>query len=110
MRGTTTRTESVDRRGARIERAALELFRSRGFDRVTVADVCAAAGVGPATFYRHFGTKDAVVFAYQDDFMAALQAALGAAARLPERARLPAVLGGFADFLESQSEALALRD
>src|SRR3712207_7644572 len=57
---------SREQRRARIEAAALELFRSRGFDHVTVEDVCAEAGVGPATFYRHFGTKEGVVFAYRE--------------------------------------------
>jgi AcrR family transcriptional regulator len=109
MRG-TTRTESVDQRRARIERAALELFRSGGFDRVTVEDVCAAAGVGPATFYRHFGTKEGVVFSYRAGFVTALRTAIDEAAALPERARLTAVIGRFGEFLETQSEMLALRD
>jgi len=101
---------SREARRARIEHAALELFRVRGFDQVTVEDVCAVAGVAPATFYRYFGTKEEVVFAYQGDFTAALQEALAAAAGVPETDRLPAVLRAFAAFLESQRELLALRD
>ena len=97
-------------RRARIEQTALELFRTRGFDRVTVEDVCAGAGVAPATFYRLFGTKEDVVFAYTDGFAAALHEALDSAAAEPEEARLPIVLVRFADFLESQQDALALRD
>jgi AcrR family transcriptional regulator len=97
-------------RRARVERTALELFRARGFDRVTVEDVCAGAGVAPATFYRLFGTKEDVVFAYTGGFTVALQEALDAASAEPEPARLPIVLVRFADFLESQQEALALRD
>ena len=101
---------SREQRRARIEQAALELFRTRGFDRVTVEDVCVEAGVAPATFYRHFGTKEEVVFAYREGFNEALRAALDAAADLPVAARLPAVLHRFAEYLESQSDALALRD
>jgi AcrR family transcriptional regulator len=93
-----------------MERTALELFRARGFDRVTVEDVCAEAGVAPATFYRQFGTKEEVVFAYTDEFTAALQEALDAAAAVPEAARLPVVLSGFAQFLQSQQAMLAARD
>ena len=63
---------SREQRRARIEKTALELFRTRGFDNVTVEDVCAEAGVAPATFYRHFGTKEEVVFAYREEFAAAL--------------------------------------
>jgi AcrR family transcriptional regulator len=101
---------SRQQRGARIEQAALELFRTRGFDNVTVEDVCAEAGVAPATFYRYFGTKEKVVFAYRDDFSAAMEEAIAAAASRPEDARLPVVLCRFAEFLESQQDVLALRD
>jgi AcrR family transcriptional regulator len=110
MRPTTARARSREQRSARIEQVALELFRSRGFDQVTVEDVCAGAGVGPATFYRHFGTKEGVVFSYRNAFTTALRTAIDAAADLPEPARLTAVLSQFAGFLESQSEMLALRD
>jgi AcrR family transcriptional regulator len=101
---------SREQRRARIEKTALELFRTRGFDNVTVEDVCAEAGVAPATFYRHFGTKEEVVFAYREDFAAALGRALDAAAHVPDAERLPVVLGEFAAFLESQQDLLALRD
>jgi mycofactocin system transcriptional regulator len=55
---------SGDRRGlarARVEQAALELFRLKGFEQVTIDDVAAAAGIGRRTFFRYFATKaDAV--------------------------------------------------
>src|SRR5918998_4402942 len=104
MGGTSGRARSQQERSAHIEQVALELFRSRGFDHVTVEDVCAEAGVGPATFYRHFGTKEGVVFSYQESFAAAVRTALDAAGALPEPARLEAVLRRFAQVLEAQSE------
>ncbi|MGY1643214.1 TetR/AcrR family transcriptional regulator [Geodermatophilus sp. SYSU D00703] len=110
MAPTSPSAGSREQRRARIEQTALELFRTRGFDNVTVEDLCAEVGVAPATFYRHFGTKEDVVFAYEDDFSAALRTALGAAAHVPESARLPVVLCEFAAFLESQQDLLALRD
>jgi AcrR family transcriptional regulator len=102
--------DSRQQRRARIEKTALELFRARGFDNVTVEDVCAEAGVAPATFYRHFGTKEEVVFAYREDFTRALREALDAGGQVAEAERLPVVLGGFAAFLESRQDLLALRD
>jgi AcrR family transcriptional regulator len=101
---------SREERRARIEQVALELFRTRGFDQVTVEDVCAEAGVAPATFYRYFGTKEEVVFAYQEGFTAALRRAMDAAARAGEATRLSVALEEFAAFLESQQDLLALRD
>ncbi|MGY1634173.1 TetR/AcrR family transcriptional regulator [Geodermatophilus sp. SYSU D01186] len=110
MARTSPYAGSWEQRRARMEQTALELFRTRGFDNVTVEDVCAEAGVAPATFYRHFGTKEDVVFAYQDDFSAALRTALSDAAHLPAPARMPVILCEFAAFLESQQDLLALRD
>jgi AcrR family transcriptional regulator len=106
----TTRARARAERTARIEQVALELFRTRGFDHVTVEDICARAGVSPATFYRHFGTKDEVVFAYRGDFDRALREAIGTVTDLPEHARLVAVLETFARFLESQRETITARD
>jgi AcrR family transcriptional regulator len=45
----------------RLQRHALALFESRGFDQVTVEEVARAAGVSHMTFYRHFPTKESVV-------------------------------------------------
>jgi len=45
----------------RVQREAVERFVSRGFERVTVEEVAAAAEVSPMSVYRWFGTKEAVV-------------------------------------------------
>ncbi|MGC4747770.1 TetR family transcriptional regulator [Micromonospora sp. DT201] len=50
-----------DARG-RLEAAALELFRERGFEQTTVADIAARAGLDKRTFYRLFGDKREVLF------------------------------------------------
>jgi AcrR family transcriptional regulator len=43
--------------------AAVRLFEERGYDQTTVADIAAAAEVSTRTFFLHFPTKEAVVFA-----------------------------------------------
>ncbi len=44
----------------RILTAAAELFRARGFEAVSVAEVMAAAGLTHGGFYNHFGSKEAL--------------------------------------------------
>lgn len=46
----------------RLERAALELYRERGFDETTVADIAERAGVTERTYFRHFSDKREVLF------------------------------------------------
>jgi AcrR family transcriptional regulator len=46
----------------RLEAAAFELFRERGFDQTTVTDIAARAGLDKRTFYRLFGDKREALF------------------------------------------------
>jgi AcrR family transcriptional regulator len=46
----------------RLEQAAMELYRERGFDQTTVADIAARAGLTERTFFRHFADKREVLF------------------------------------------------
>jgi len=48
-------------RRLRIYDAAVELFRSQGFERTTVSQIAEAADVVPATFFNHFQSKNAVL-------------------------------------------------
>ncbi|NNK67397.1 MAG: TetR/AcrR family transcriptional regulator [Rhodobacteraceae bacterium] len=47
----------------RILKAASRLFRERGIETTSVADVMKAAGLTHGGFYRHFASKDALVAA-----------------------------------------------
>jgi AcrR family transcriptional regulator len=42
--------------------AALELFAAQGYERTTVADIAARAGVTERTFFRHFADKREALF------------------------------------------------
>ena len=52
------RPGKVEQTRARILAAAMDLFTRAGYDKTTVAQIAAAAGVTEMTFYRHFGSKD----------------------------------------------------
>src|SRR5579875_1340343 len=57
---------AATRRGrsqAKIIHAARALFEARGYDDTTIDAIAARAGVGPATIYEHYGTKDALTAA-----------------------------------------------
>lgn len=64
---------------AAVADAALELFRTRGFEEVTVEDIAAAAGISRRTFFRYFESKQEVVLGEFDDELARLAGALRAA-------------------------------
>lgn len=54
-----TTPKSIRTREA-IEEAARELFSINGFDRTTVRDIGARAGIDPSMIIRYFGSKDAL--------------------------------------------------
>lgn len=60
----------------RLQWAALELFRTRGYEEVTAADIAAEAGVTERTFFRHFSDKRDVLFHGEAAFSEALTMAV----------------------------------
>lgn len=58
--GRRERKKAATRRA--LADAALELFLARGFDAVTVAEVADAADVSVTTLFKHFGSKEALLF------------------------------------------------
>ncbi|GGP06235.1 TetR/AcrR family transcriptional regulator [Nonomuraea glycinis] len=59
-----------------IADAALELFLEHGFDRVAVKDVAEAADVSMSGLFKHFPTKESLVFDEEDDVQAGLISAV----------------------------------
>jgi len=66
----------ADRTRERLLLCALDLFERQGFDETTVAQIAAAAGVTPVTFFRHFAAKENVVG--DDPYDPHIVAAIGA--------------------------------
>ena len=60
----------------RLQQAALELYRERGFEQTTTAEIAARAGVNERTYFRHFPDKREVLFDGEADLRAELMQAV----------------------------------
>ena len=59
-----------------ITHHALRLFRERGYEATTIAEIAEAAEISESTFYRYFPTKEAVLLVddFDDELVAAFRA------------------------------------
>jgi AcrR family transcriptional regulator len=54
----------------RLAEAAFALFDERGYEQTTVDDITERAGLGRTTFFRHYRSKDDVIFPDHDHLLA----------------------------------------
>ncbi len=77
------RERKKGRTRADIYNAAMNLFVRRGFDSVTIEDICDSADVARATFFLHFPAKEALLIEYgeraNDELAAAIAEFRGSA-------------------------------
>lgn len=59
--GRETRQEQAQRTKARIFDTAVSLIKAQGYDRVTVSQICQAAGIAKGSFYVHYRAKEDIV-------------------------------------------------
>jgi AcrR family transcriptional regulator len=93
-----------DARG-RLEMAAIDLFRERGYSKTTVADIAERAGLTERTFFRYFTDKREVLFGGSELLEQSIVASLKGAP--PNIAPLEAVvqaLEAAATFLEERRD------
>ncbi|GAB3597336.1 TetR family transcriptional regulator [Microbacterium tumbae] len=91
----------------RLKRTAIDLFSSRGFDAVTVAEIAEAAGVTERTFFRYFGDKREVLFTDQNAYNALFLDALADADATSPLALVEAALRGGGTFFPEQRRPMS---
>jgi AcrR family transcriptional regulator len=93
----------------RLRAAAIGLFRERGYDQTTVAEIAQRAGLTERTFYRHFADKREVLFqggeVLRDALLDGVAAVPGAAGT---RALIDGALEGLGSCFGPERRALAL--
>jgi AcrR family transcriptional regulator len=62
----------------RLAEAAFALFDERGYEQTTVDDIAGRAGVGRTTFFRHYRSKDDVIFPDHDRLLESIRNRLAA--------------------------------
>lgn len=83
-----------------ILQSALALMRERGFDKVSVRDICRTANITTGAFYHHFSSKEALFtkgFSPLDLYM---EQALAGYEDLPPLQRLRIILVNYTEFIE----------
>ena len=56
----------------RLEKAVLDIFSNSDFHKANIRDVAKKAGVSFSTIYKHFGSKERLVFTYVDVWLGKL--------------------------------------
>lgn len=100
-----------EQRETAILTAARELFSKQPWDRVTIAEVASAAGIGKGTMYKHFQSKEAL---YARLVLERSRADLGElravhAASAPQQAMRQVILRAFAQMLGNPMQAQLCR-
>lgn len=93
---------------ARVVDVAIALFAQRGYNAVSVAEICAAADVAPRSFFRYFPAKEDVLLEPIREMADRMQAALAdAPPELSDRDALEGALRTLARYMLDHWEQLA---
>jgi AcrR family transcriptional regulator len=103
------RLEPAERRRLLLD-AAADLFTTRPYAAVSMADVARAAGVSKPLVFRYFGDKRSLFLAALQGVVDQLRLAAEADAALPASERFRGALHGYLDVIERYPHALSSFD
>jgi AcrR family transcriptional regulator len=107
-RGTLGRQERGKETRRTLIRTAARLWGERGFDAVTVEEICSEAGVGRTTFYLHFESKERLLASLAGATSAGVAADLEAAHSSDSLdAQLDVLIRGIARRMQDVPKSLA---
>jgi len=92
-----------------ILQAALELCRTRSFDKVSVRDICRRAGITTGAFYHHFSSKEDLLSQGFTPLDRQMERALDGHEGDPAQDRLGRILSTYALFVDTLGWELAAR-
>ena len=100
------RPKAVDRRTQRTRRALrdalLSLLVEKGWDELSVQDICARADIGRSTFYLHFPSKEELLIGSLDDLRNTLKSACASTDTNAKVVQPLAFLRGLLDHIHEQ--------
>lgn len=89
--------------------SAMELFRQKGYDDVSVEEIAERAGFSRATFFNHFGSKDGVLRHFGDQLRKRVEELVASTEREPDPLdRIRKVLLAMASEVEANRENFRL--
>lgn len=103
-------TKRPDERRREIIQAARELFAANGFMKTTISDIAERSGMAKGLFYYYFRTKDDVMAAAIEDYIAQTQARVLGIVRQTEKdlvSRIEEALNAIIDFSQDAERVFA---
>lgn len=100
------RRQQAKKTEEQILQSALTLMREQGYDKVSVRDICAHAGITTGAFYHHYPSKEALLINGVGALDFYMEQALATRPPEPPVERLRFILTSYADFMERESGEL----
>lgn len=97
----------VDRKEKKgqILEAALQVFARKGFNKTTINDIAAAAGIGKGTVYEYFANKDEITYCAFREFMRSLEPDFREILlmEIPASEKFKHIMNGFTQFMNTDA-------